>query len=132
MPKKPFSIVANERGQMFVGYMVALLLISVVMVSVFNFVRSNRRNADSRIYQAQAMDVAHQGFEEAVSYFRRQPSGVYLDQAAAETPKDRASTSQPSMPHASVTHGHSCRRSERPSDTAKKKSLRLRRRTLSL
>jgi hypothetical protein len=106
MPKKPFSIVANERGQMFVGYMVALLLISVVMVSVFNFVRSNRRNADSRIYQAQAMDVAHQGFEEAVSYFRRQPSGVYLDQAAAETPKDRANiTPWPIYPDAAFLPG---------------------------
>lgn len=90
MTKKGSAVLANERGQVFVGYMVALLLISVVMVSVFNFVRGNRKNADARVYQALAMDVAHQGFEEAVSYFRRQPSGVYLDQAAAETPKDRS------------------------------------------
>lgn len=89
MQKNPSSVFANDRGQMFVGYMIALLMVSAVMVSVFNFIRTSRRNSDSHIYQTQALDVARMGFEDAVSYFRRQPSGVYLDSSAAETPQGR-------------------------------------------
>jgi hypothetical protein len=76
--KRPAFFLKDEQGQIFAGYLVALMMIFVVMASVMNIVRRDRVNTDRRVYQEQALEVAREGFEEGQSYFRRQAAGVYI------------------------------------------------------
>ena len=98
--KPKHSLYAQDRGQMFVGYIVALMLITLVSVSVMQQVRRIRKNTDRRVYQDQAMALARQGFEEGLSFFQRQPSGVYLDSAAGKPTSQQWVTPWPFYPDA--------------------------------
>lgn len=85
MPKPfDFLLMDDEQGQMFVGYLIAILLVTVSMVNVMRLVRSQREQADRRVYQSMAVSLARQGFEDGLSYFRRKPGGVYLDDDGAK------------------------------------------------
>jgi len=88
MQASKFFILKDERGQIFAGYLVALMMVFVVMASVMNIVRRDRVNSDRRVYQEQALEVAREGFEEGQSYFRRQTGGVYIN-AGVEKPTDQ-------------------------------------------
>jgi hypothetical protein len=94
------SLLANDRGQMFVGYIIALMLITLVSISVMQQVRRLRVNTDHRIYQDEALAIARQGFEEGLSYFQRQPNGVYLDQGAEKPAGQNWITPWPIYPDA--------------------------------
>lgn len=75
----PLQTLRGERGQTFIGYVIVLMLITVVMVNVSNAMRWRRKALDQRFYDVQALAVAQQGFEDGLSFFRRQTAGVYLD-----------------------------------------------------
>jgi hypothetical protein len=94
------SLLANDRGQMFVGYIIALMLITLVSVSVMQQVRRMRVGTDHRIYQDEALALARQGFEEGLSYFQRQPNGVYLDQGLEKPSNQNWITPWPIYPDA--------------------------------
>lgn len=68
----------SERGQFFAGYIVAILLIVTVASLVLRSMRQSKLTNESRIYRELALNVAQAGFEEGISYFRRQPGGVFL------------------------------------------------------
>jgi hypothetical protein len=89
MTVKPIESPEQQRGQMFAGYIVAIFLLAGLIVLAANGLRRSRADSQSRIYRELALNVARSGFEDGLSYFRRQPDGVYL----AAYPND-APTSQ--------------------------------------
>ena len=68
----------NERGQMFAGYIVAILVLMALAISVVQKTALFNKDSKNDYYRQQAINVAMAGFEDGVSYFRRQPDGVYL------------------------------------------------------
>lgn len=75
-----------QRGQLFAGYIVAIFLLASLVVFVANGIRRGRTDSQTRIYRELALNVAKAGFEDGLSYFRRQPDGVYLDAYPAYAP----------------------------------------------
>lgn len=72
------------------GYIIAILVMVGTAATVLQLMTSSRKSNESRVYRELALNVARMGFEEGLSYFRRQPDGVYLSAypAAAPTTKD--------------------------------------------
>jgi hypothetical protein len=73
----------NQRGQIFVGFLIAMLIVMGLLATVTRYIQVSRQNAERRVYQEQALMVARMGFEEGLSYFRRQTAGVYLEPSDA-------------------------------------------------
>ena len=76
------SSLRDERGQMFAGYTVALMVIMLLAISVIQKMTAQRKSGLREYFREQAINVARAGFEEGTSYFRRQAGGVDL----ADTP----------------------------------------------
>lgn len=76
----------RQRGQMFAGYIVAIFLLAGLIVLAANGIRRSRADSQTRIYRELALNVAKAGFEDGLSYFRRQPDGVYLAAYPSDAP----------------------------------------------
>jgi hypothetical protein len=86
MLTRAFEFKSDQRGQLFAGYIVAIFLLAALIVYAANGIRRSRGDAQTRIYRELALNVARAGFEDGLSYFRRQPDGVYLDAYPAYSP----------------------------------------------
>jgi hypothetical protein len=65
---------------------VGIFIIAALVVYAANSIRQTRGDTQSRVYRELALNVAKAGFEDGLSYFRRQPDGVYLDAYPAYAP----------------------------------------------
>ena len=77
---------ANERGQMFMGYIIAIFILAALVVTVTNSMRRYRVSSQDQVYRELALSVAKAGFDDGLSYFRRQSDGVYLNAYSAYAP----------------------------------------------
>jgi hypothetical protein len=71
---------------MFAGYIVAILVLMALAVAVIQRTAVVNKDAKTEYYRQQAINVAMAGFEDGVSFFRRQPDGVYLAANVAYAP----------------------------------------------
>jgi hypothetical protein len=76
----------DERGQMFAGYIIAILVLMLLAIAVVQRTAVVNKDAKNEYYRQQAINVAMAGFEDGVSFFRRQPDGVYLGANVAYAP----------------------------------------------
>ena len=79
---QPFHSLRDERGQMFAGYTIAIIVVMLIAVSVIQKITAQRKAGLREYFREQAINVAKAGFEEGTSYFRRQPGGVDLASTA--------------------------------------------------
>lgn len=77
MTKQKFQ--SSESGQIMTGFYIALIVIITLTVTVMNYFSSVRQNSSRQEYKDLALMVARSGYEEGLSYFRRQPNGVFTD-----------------------------------------------------
>jgi hypothetical protein len=68
----------QEQGQIMIGFYVGIMIVMGIMIIVSTYFINVRKSAASRQLKDMAIQVAYEGFQEGLSYFQRQPSGVYL------------------------------------------------------
>jgi len=76
----------GQRGQVMAGYIVAILVLVALATYVIKNMASLRTNTQRQIYRELALNVARNGFEEGLAYFRAQTDGVYLAAYPAVAP----------------------------------------------
>ena len=74
----PIHSLRDQRGQMFAGYIVAIMVIMLLALSVVQKITAQRKAGMREYFREQAVNVAKAGFEDGTSFFRRQPGGVNL------------------------------------------------------
>ncbi|HTB33347.1 MAG TPA: hypothetical protein VK842_00655, partial [bacterium] len=77
-PFQPLRGLRDQRGQMFAGYIVAIMVVMLLAISVIQKITAQRKATTQEYFRDQAINVAKAGFEEGTSFFRRQPGGVDL------------------------------------------------------
>jgi hypothetical protein len=75
---QPLHRLRDQRGQMFGGYIVAIIVVMLLAISVIQKITAQRKSSTDEYFREQAINVAKAGFEEGTSFFRRQPGGVDL------------------------------------------------------
>jgi hypothetical protein len=68
----------REKGQIMIGFYVGIMAVMGIMLIVATYFMNVRSSSTNRQMKDMALEVARAGFEEGLSYFQRQPSGVYL------------------------------------------------------
>lgn len=71
----------QEQGQVMIGFYVGIMAVMGIMLIVATYFINVRSNAANRQLKDMAIQVAYEGYQAGLSYFQRQPSGVYLPPA---------------------------------------------------